>query len=295
MDPKVRTVDQRIARIANRQHGVVTRADLVAAGVTREEIKQRLRRGTLLRAHRGVFRVGHRAPSTEATYLAAVKACGTGSALSGRAAAHYLRLIKGTPPAPEVTGPTERRVKGVRTRRISLQPSETRVVRGIRVTTPARTLVDLAAVLDERALARACHEAGVGYRTTPRHVNAVLARRPRSPAAAKLRRVMSGDAPVLLSKLEGGFRAMVRRIGGDLPEMNRPAGAHYVDCRWPERRLTIELDSYTFHNSRYSWERDRDRERAARRRGDEFRRYTWEDVFEQVAATEAELRVLLGA
>lgn len=66
-----------------------------------------------------------------------------------------------------------------------------------------------------------------------------------------------------------------------------------MDCRWPDRKLTIELDSYTFHHSRHAWEQDRRREREAHARGDDFRRYTWGDVFERPAATSAELTQLL--
>jgi hypothetical protein len=66
-----------------------------------------------------------------------------------------------------------------------------------------------------------------------------------------------------------------------------------VDCRWPERRLTVELDSYRFHNSRHAWEEDRRRERQARARGDEHRRYTWADVTEGSHLTRMELRHLL--
>ena len=81
--------------------------------------------------------------------------------------------------------------------------------------------------------------------------------------------------------------------GLPLPRTNRPAGAHHVECRWPERRLTVELDSYRFHHSRRAWEQDRRRERDARARGDEFRRYTWGDVFEEPDLMLAELRRLL--
>jgi len=79
-----------------------------------------------------------------------------------------------------------------------------------------------------------------------------------------------------------------------LPDTNRRRGAHYVDCRWPTHRVTVELDSYRFHRSRRSWEQDRERERAARRRGDRFRRYTWRDVVEQPAPTVAELSGLFA-
>ena len=74
---------------------------------------------------------------------------------------------------------------------------------------------------------------------------------------------------------------------------NRPAGGRRVDCRWPEQRLTVELDGYRFHNSRHSWEQDRRREREARARGDEFRRYTYGDVTEDPTLMLAELRTLL--
>jgi hypothetical protein len=126
-------------------------------------------------------------------------------------------------------------------------------------------------------------------------VRAALDRRPPNlPGAAKLRRIIEGDAPVTLSALERRFLQLLREHGLPLPRTNRPAGAHHVDCRWPERRLTVELDSYRFHHSRHAWEQDRRRERDARARGDEHRRYTWADVFEQPAPMLAELRRLLG-
>jgi very-short-patch-repair endonuclease len=148
--------------------------------------------------------------------------------------------------------------------------------RCIPVTSVPRTLVDLAAVLTLDALARACHEAGVRYRTTPRHVEAVLWRT--APGASNLRAVMSGDVHVTLSQLERAFLELLRGAGLPLPQTNRVAGGKRVDCRWPELKLTVELDSYRFHNSRYAWEQDRERERQARDRGDEFRRYTWRDI-----------------
>ena len=99
--------------------------------------------------------------------------------------------------------------------------------------------------------------------------------------------------PVTLSALEREFLETLREHGLPLPQTNRPAGDHRVDCRWPDRRLTVELDSYRFHSSRRAWEQDRRREREARARGDDFRRYTWGDVFEESEQTLAELRRLL--
>jgi hypothetical protein len=244
--------------------------------------------------HPGVYRVGHRAPSTEATYLAAVLAAGEGAVLSRLAAAHLHGLVKGAAPPPEVTARTERRIEGVRTHRCRfLDAQDMTRVRGIPVTTVPRTLVDIAAALSADALARACHEAGVRYRTTPAQVEAVLAERPQSPGARKLRRVIHGDVRVTLSKLESRFLQVLSEDGLRLPITNRPAGGRRVDCRWPEQRLTVELDSYRFHNSRYSWEQDRRREREARARGDEFRRYGYDDVTADPTLMLAELRSLL--
>jgi hypothetical protein len=280
--------------LATSQHGVVTRAQLLRAGVTLAQLEHRLGTGALLPVHRGVYRVGHRAPSIEARYLAAVMACGEGALLSGRAAAHLFGLLKGSAPPPEVTTRTTRRVPGVRTRR-SRQLDDATTWRAIPVTTVARTLTDLARDLPLDALARACHEAGVLHRTTPKQVQAVLAQRPNTPGARNLHSILRGDTRVTLSKLEKRFLQLLRQEGLALPQTNRPAGGRRVDCRWPDRNLTIELDSYEFHHSRHAWEQDRRREREARARGDEFRRYTYGDVFEHRAQMLMELRALLPA
>ena len=292
---QIDTADRVIARLASGAHGHVTRAQLLRARVTASQIRQRLRKGVLFVEYPGVYRVGHRAPSFDARYMAAVLACGDGALLSGQAAAHLLGILKGPAPPPEVTAPGPRRAKGVRTRRSPRMDSRDATIwRGIPVTTVPRTLLDLAGVLSEEALARACHEAGVRHGTTPAQVEAVLARRPNSPGAAKLRAVLRGDVRVTLSKLERKFLERLRRAGLPLPDTNRRAGSHRVDCRWPELGVTVELDSYTYHRSRHSWEQDRRREREAYARGDEFRRYTWGDVFEEPKLMLAELRALLA-
>ncbi len=289
-----RTVDEEVADVAARQHGVITRAQLLGLGISPSTIDRRLRDGALLREHPGVYRVGHRAPSVEATYLAVVLACGEGALLSGRAAAHLLGLLRSAPPVPEVTTRTERLIEGIRTRRCRKpDPRDAMVFRGIPVTTVARTVADLAADLSLAALGRAWHEADVRYRTTPDDVEAVLARRPTAKGARKLRRILSGDERVTLSTLEQRFLKLLREHRLPLPETNRPAGSKRVDCRWPKHRLTVELDSYRYHRTRYAWEQDRRREREAHARGDQIRRYTWTDVVESPAAMLRELQSVL--
>jgi very-short-patch-repair endonuclease len=263
----------------------VTRRELLAAGVTRDEIVHRLRAGSLIAVFRGVYRAGHRAPSVEAHYAAAVKACGDGALLSGLAAAWLWGLVKGLAPPPEVTVRTERRIKGVKVRRVR-QPGkgDGTVCRRIPVTTVPATLVRVSSLLSFDELARAAHEATVRYGITKVE-----------NAPQRLKAILEGDAPILLSKLERGFRVLLRKERLPLPITNKPAGAHYVDCRWPDHKLTVELDSYRFHRTRHAWEQDRRRDRDAHRRGDVMRRYTWRDVFEEPDEMLAELRELLQA
>ncbi len=294
MAGQVSTVERRIARIATGAHGVVTRLELLDARLTKAEIDGRVQSGALIVEFRGVYRAGHRAPSIEARYMAAVRACGKGAVLSGLAAAYLFGLVKGPAPQPEVTAPTARRVKGVRTRRRRLDARDTTSWRRIAVTTVPRTLVDLSSLLSLPELARAAHEAGVRHRTTPAQVERALARTPRAKGAAKLRRVLRGDVHVTLSELERRFLTLLREQQLPLPATNTKAGAHRVDCRWQEHHLTVELDSYSYHNSRHAWEQDRKRERQAHARGDQHRRYTHHDVTQAPAQMLTELHALLA-
>src|SRR3954464_12763547 len=204
MDPQGRTVDQKLAWLATRAHGIVDREELLGAGLSVTQVRDRVRKGALIREYDGVYRVGHRAPRVESSYPAPVRACREGAVLGGRAAAYLWGVVKGAAPGPEVTTRTERRIEGIKTRR-TRGAVEATIWRGIPVTTVARTLVDLAAVPSADDLARACHEAGVRYETTPRQVEAVLARRPNTKGAGKLREVLRGEVHVTLSKLERRF------------------------------------------------------------------------------------------
>ena len=190
-----------MARVASHQHGVVTVRQLLEVGLTRHAVARRVEKGLLHPVHRGVYRVGHQAPSTEARYLAAVLACGAGAVLSGRAAAFLYQLIKGTPPPPEVTTRPARRIPSVKTHRVRQRTrQEVASYRAIPVTTVPRTIVDLAAVLSLDPLGRACHEAEVRHRVTAAAVDTILARRPNAPGAAKLHEIFHGEVRVTLSK-----------------------------------------------------------------------------------------------
>ena len=292
MGAQSRTVDQIIGSLAARSHGVVTRDRLLAAGVTRKDIEARLARGSLIRLYPGVYRVGHAAPSMHATYLAAVLACGEGALLCGRAAAYLMGLIKGrTPPPPEVLTRTERRIPGITTVRTRT------AVRGwtydgIPTTTVPRTIADLASLLPLAALAEAAHHAGGKFRTTPKQVRRHLRRN--AKGAGNLVAVMEGRMPVTLSALERKFLERLDEARLPRPDdVNRRVKEQRIDCRWRGPRVTVELDSYRWHNSREAFEADRRRDREAYARGDEPRRYTYGDVYEDPTLMLAELDGLL--
>ena len=289
-------VEKKIAWIASRAWGVVTYAELRAAGISAAQVKWRADKGLLIRMYPGVYRVGHTAPSVEAEYMAAFKACGPEDALAGLAAGYLLGIVRRRiPPPPTVFTRTNRDIEGIETRRRRLHHHETWLFKGIRITTVARTLADLSSSLPFDELARTCHEAGVRYRTTPRQVENILRLHPNIAGSRKLRRIMRGEARVALSKLERRFLELLREAGLPLPITNRVVGAHRVDCHWPEYGITVELDSYTYHGSRHAWEQDRRRERDAYRGGvKHHRRYTYNDVFEDSTAMLAELRSLLA-
>jgi hypothetical protein len=270
----------------------VTRALLLAAGVTTAEIRGRIARGSLIVVYPGVYRVGHRAPSTEADYMAAVLACGDGALLMDAAAAYLYRLIRGDAPAPVVRTRTGRRIKGIETHRQRGRRAPGTEWKGIPITTVPQTLIDLTPSLPTDQLARAAHEAQVRFGVRPD---------PTMPPT--LRAILLGDIPVTLSELEARFLTLLADNELPRPITNRLASKRRVDCRWPAHRLTVEPGhtrpkgvgpSYTFHNTRHAWEQDRKREREAHARGDAHRRYTYGDVFEDPHQMLAELHALLA-
>lgn len=279
------------AEIAGRQHGRVTRRQLLAAGVDGKRIERWLGDGRLRKVHYGVYAVGHLAPSMHGDYSAAVLAGGEGAKLSCAPAAHLFKVTRATrPPPPEITVPTlaHRRRPGIVIHRAAhLHHRDVTLCDGIPITSVPRILLDLAPRLSPADLTRACHEAWVHHRTTPAHVEACIARNPGKKAAAKLRRALGSD--VTLSDLEDAFLALLKRYGLPLPRTNIDHRGHKIDCHWPEHDLIVELLSYRFHATRSAFERD-----ARRRRRTHHVAFTYGDVVECGAATITELRQLLS-
>ena len=274
-----------VARIARRQHGRATRQQLLEAGIDRKRIDRWIADGRLWVVHRGVYAIGHTAPSLMGAYMAAVLAGGPGAVLSHRAAAYLLNLLRGLPPRPEITITTaDRRRPGIVIHRVRvLHPRDVCVVEGIPVTVVPRVLLDLAPSLKPADLTRACHEAWVHHRVTPHMIEACIARNPTKPGAAKLRYAYGAD--VTLSKLEDLFLALLKAHDMPLPRTNIDVKGDKVDCHWERHGLTVELISFRYHATRHGFETN-----AERRRRSSHVAYTYGDVVEHGDATVADLR-----
>lgn len=280
MDAKGAKVDARIARIAEGQHGVVTRAQLEALGIGRGAISARIRRGALHRIHQGVYAVGHAGLSREGRYMAAVLALGDGAVLSHASAA----VLWGLLPPRKVDGPVHvslpspngrRRRAGIAIHRTTFAPGDLSRRARIPVTTPNRTLLDISADrnLDPQLVRQAIREAQHRrYRLDPR---------------------LSADRT--RSELEKDFRAFVRRHRLPPAEINGRVGRFTVDFLWRSHRLAVETDSYEYHHGSVAFEDDHQRDLELRGRGLEVLRYTGRQLEREPAAVAAEIRARLAS
>jgi hypothetical protein len=280
----------RVVEIARGQHGRVARWQLLAAGVESERIKRWVASGLLRVVHRGVYALGHDAPSWRADYIAAQLACGPFAAISHEAGTKLLSLRRSRAPGPEVTVPSDAGLRrpGIVIHRVKSLDGDVAVVDGIRVTTCPRTLLDLAPSTAPEELTRLCHEAWIHHRMRPHDIEACIARNPTKPGAAKLRRAQRAD--VLLSDLERRFVTLLDHHGLPRPRTSIDHQGDKVDCHWPAHGLTIELLSYRFHATRHAFEAD-----VARRRRSNHVAYTYGDVAERAGQTVDEVGALLAA
>ncbi|MEX1141625.1 MAG: type IV toxin-antitoxin system AbiEi family antitoxin domain-containing protein [Thermoleophilaceae bacterium] len=257
--------DAAVAAVAATQRGAISYAQLRAAGLGRGAIANRVANGRLHRLHRGVYLVGHPAPAPLAREVAAVLACGPGAVLSHRSAAALWRLLPGEGRDVDVTVMGRRRGRhaGVRVHRPRhLDESATCLRDLIPATTAARTLLDLAEVVDEHRLERAINEAFVLRLTTERKLRELLGVSPGRRGTRTLREALDRAAGPSLTRSEAEARLLELLHAGRLPspETNVTVGGYEVDVLWRDERLVLEVDGYAFHGTRAAFERDRERD-----------------------------------
>jgi hypothetical protein len=232
-----RSVDAEIATVAARQHGVVSRGQLRGLGLGQSAIDHRLARGSLHGIHRGVFAVGHGALAREGHWLAAVLAAGPNAVLSHRSAAALWGIRDARRARVEVTVGRVCRRPGIQAHRIVLAPDEVTVERAIPVTTPARTLLDLAEQLTPQRLERAVHEAEYRRLTSPLSLDALLTRHRGRRGTAALQAIVDRGRlgrTLTRSDFEIDFLAFLDAHRLERPLTNEPIGP--LDRRRPLAR-----------------------------------------------------------
>jgi Protein of unknown function (DUF559)/Transcriptional regulator, AbiEi antitoxin len=299
-----RSVDRRLAELAAAQKGVVALRQICAAGLSARAAHDRVATGRLHRVLPGVYAVGHPNVSVDGNRIAAVLACGEGAALARRSAASAWGMLNGDGRRFDVVAPgrsggrvgDEEKVDLRRTRR--LRAEDVTVLRGIPITTVARTLLDLAGCAGSRTVQRAVHEAEVLDLLDVSAVEATIRRNPGRRGTRVLRAAVGVGAP------DPSNGAMAMRFLELCSEHGLPTprlGAHVdggdrlyeVDALFVAERLIVELDGGRVHRTRRNFQTDRRRDSVLAAAGFQTLRYTWARMGDEPAEIAAEvLRVL---
>ncbi len=292
-----RRPDVRVADLAAGQWGVLSLEELRGCGLSRAAVGVRVRNGRLHRRYMGVYAVGHAALSLEGRFLAAVKACGPGTVLSHFAAAGLLGLVRWDDRWPEVTVTSAgtRRQEGLRVHRTqTLDPPDVTRHRGIPVTSPARTLLDLAAVLPYRPLRRAVREAQALKLVSLNQLTDVLTRLGPRRGTRNFAQILSTGAQPTRTELEDAVLDLLLAGGLEPPDVNVPiiiAGRLIVpDFRWPRQHLIVEADGAAWHDHRLAREDDAERQALLEAHGERVMRVTWQQAVARRPQTLARIR-----
>ena len=295
-------VDLRIHDLAARQHGVVTRLQLLGAGLGRGAISHRLRKGTLQPIYRGIYGVGP-IQSRHQLEMAVVLACGPEAALSDRTAGAIWGIMQPRQPeAPiEATGPRSLRGPGagvvLRRRRVPPSPDEVTQRYRLPLTTPARTILDLSSCLDQYDLERVTARAFDRGLATPGEVESLLLRHPHRRGCRTLRALLrdAGGPSLTRSEAERRFLALIRNAGVPRPLANAVVHGLEVDFHWADRGVVVEVDGFAHHSHRSAFENDRRRDGILAAEGLTVLRFTWRQIQREPERVLVRLCLTLGA
>jgi hypothetical protein len=296
--PRVRELERVISVLARRQHAAIARRQLVARGFTRDEIAGFIERAVLRIVHRGVYAVGPARLTQKGRWMAAVLSAGPGARLSHRSAGVLWRLgcREGRRIDVTVAG-TRAQGKDIGLHFATLPEDEWDKVDGIPVTSAARTLLDLSAVLSKDKLLKAIHTAELDRRWDATGLQALIDRYPARRGTRALREIRSERAPVTKHDFERLFHPFL--VANDLPPgeknclLETHVGTYECDIVWPHARLVLELDGYATHGTRGQFEKDRQKDRALRIAGWTPIRVTWRQFEQEPSRVAQDLRALL--
>jgi very-short-patch-repair endonuclease len=301
---QTRGSDAIVADMAERQHGVVARRQLIAVGLGEDAIDRRLRLERLHRLHPGVYTVGCKIVSRRGRWMAAVLASGPGAVLSHRSAAALWGIGRPGSGAIEITTPSKSRSRGSICRHFAALPAdEVTKTQGIPVTTVPRVLFDMAAILPIDAVERAMRETEVQRLFDSLSLEDLLARHPRRRGARAIRECLRRrrDLPggITRSDLESRFVAFLDRFGLPRPRLNAHVQVrdrrYEIDCLWVGLRLGVELDGFEAHGTHSAFEGDRQRDRLLQVAGYRTTRVTWRQLHDEPETIAADLRALIAS
>lgn len=297
-----RPIDTEVAHLAEAQHGVVARWQLMDIGMTERAIEHRIATGRLHLVGKGVYAVGHRCLSREGRWLTAVLSSGPSAVLSHRSAAALWGIRSSAGGPVDITLPSKstssRRVR----RHHSLLPAdEVGEHEGIPVTSVPRTTLDLAARASIDEVESVIREAE--YRqlydrlSLPDLLDRYPGRRGVQRVRTALERIEALPPGRPRSPLEERFLPFLRRHGLPRPRLNDwiVVGTHrfQVDCHWEGTGQIVELDSWQAHGTRTAFRSDRTRDRILRVSGYAVTRISWAQLDDEPEAVARDLRALL--
>jgi hypothetical protein len=232
--------------LAARQHGYVSRAQLLRLGLSAAAIQRWVATGLLIRVHAGVYAFGHARLDAIGRSMAAVLACGPGATLSHDSAAALWGFRKGRSGPIHVIAATDHCRRGIKCHRSVLDRREWTTHCGIRVTTAAKTLLDIRRSLTDKQLIRAIGDALISNYLYESQL-----------VGTPLERYVD---EVSRSPLEDDFKPWLRRFNLPEPLYNVTLFGREVDVYYPEERLIVELDGWKYHRTKIAFENDRDRD-----------------------------------
>jgi very-short-patch-repair endonuclease len=287
---------QSIARLATSQRGPIGVGQLADEGVGHSAVTRRVTGGSLHRVFRGVYLVGHEALAPFARESAALLACGELAVVSHSSAASAWRFAR-EPLEVHVTvvGRRRRSRPGLRAHYAArLDPRDLRWIDGVPLTSPARTLLDLAATRYPD-LERAFADAHAQRLLKPYDlVAAIKSAGPRRGVRALRALISDNETGFTRSKAERLLRRLIREANLPEPRFNVPFRQYELDAVWPEHRLVLEVDGYNYHGHRAQFESDRARDMALMAAGYRVIRVTWRQLSDEPLAVVAAIATALG-
>jgi very-short-patch-repair endonuclease len=288
-------MERRVVALAARQEGVVSVGQLHGLGADKDWIHKRVAMGWLVHVFRGVYGIGHPPRTRRGWYVAALLAGGERSVLSHTTAAAVQEIASAGRQLHLTVPRTAMGLEGIRTHRPrTLRPEDIVIVDGLRVTSPARTLIDLADFRKRRLLEKAIDQAEYHRLHLPLgEVHDRLHKRPRGGLLKAVIATHVAGSTITESEAEELFLEIVRRAGLPMPAPQRNMWGRRRDFVWPRQRVVVEVDGRKAHDRSIAFERDALRDAEVVINGHRPLRFTRRAVKFDQAYVELALRTVL--